>query len=730
MTSRSHLSLLSFAPGAPGQPFLSLLCLLLVGGPLFLLGVVQVLENNVRAFAERQASSIVFRVVLKKGVTQVTAEELALKWRDSGDWDAATVTLADDVFQKIPELEHWMNEAANRLLVTTMPVTVDLQPAGLLTGRADPARLAASLEGNPEVDHVFFDEDGMRWLLHLGGMAADVGLPLRVLFLCLALVGSLVAGIALARAASPESTWVAPDREPSRAAEVAAWLPVASGVVATTALAGVQLLVHAESSLTVVFLTAGQGFFLVFAGLVLAVVTEIARRFGTPGSHFAAQVLLIGLLAWGAAAHPATVQAAATTVRPAASPTVAPLASPEPVAATPEGAADTSATLGADGSALPPASLESLTGAADLGALTMRQRDDLLTTCRGEIELRNKTEQYLRECMTRTNEERARDERSETVSRQKLVAARRDLDVFQRSLSQRYDALRSLRAGLLAAAGVPTVPTGDLAGGAARSRRTVAQCLLTGEARQALSLLDNDRGHFSDARKGVTSLENEERRLEILRTHARQSPEEIRAEIERSRQETLALRAREALILSAPAAPETPPDIQVANASARPAAVPGAAVPAAGSRGVKAGATPEPYRAAPGTLALPGARGDEGYLLLCPAGSLIHAVRDGKVLHAAHMAGMGGLVTLDHGSGLSTLYGELEEGEIGVQAGQAVKAGEILGTAGIVKGYQGRGGVRFEVRKNGTLVKPAEGIPGLTMTGLDNQLLGKKTAQP
>lgn len=709
MTSRSHLSLLALAPGAPNQPFLSLLCLLLVGGPLFLLGVVQVLENNVRAFAEHQSPSIVFRVVLKKGVTEQTAEELALKWRDSGDWDAATVTLADDVFQNIPELEQWMGAGANRLLVTTMPVTVDLQPAGLLTGRADPTRLAASLEGCPEVDRVFFDEDGMRWLLRLERAASEVGLPLRVLFLCLALVGSLVAGIALARAASPGSTWVAPEREPGRAAQVAAWLPVASGVVATTALAGVQLLVNAESSLTAIFLTTGQGFFLVFAGLVLAVVTEIARRFGTPRPHFAIQALLTALLALGATTHAFPAQAAATTVTAASAEAAAPAGS----------AGDTSATLGADRSALPPSTLDSLTGAANLGTLTMRRRDELLTACRDDIDRRNKTEQYLRECMTRTSEERALDERNETVSRQKIVAARRDLDVFQSALSQRYDTLRALRSGLLDAAGVPTVPAGDLAGGAARSRRAVAQHLLAGGAHQALSLLDNDRDHFRDARKSVTALENEERRLEILRTHARQSPEEIRAEIERTRQEILALHAREALILAAPAAPEPPIAVQLATVSARPAAT-----PSAGARVVR-GATPAPYRAVPGTLALPGARGDEGYLLLCPAGSLVHAVREGKVLHAAPMAGLGGLVTLDHGTGLSTLYGELEEGEIGVQVGQTVKAGEILGTAGIVKGYQGRGGVRFEVRKDGNLVKPAEGLPGLTMSDLDNQLLGR-----
>jgi murein DD-endopeptidase MepM/ murein hydrolase activator NlpD len=96
-----------------------------------------------------------------------------------------------------------------------------------------------------------------------------------------------------------------------------------------------------------------------------------------------------------------------------------------------------------------------------------------------------------------------------------------------------------------------------------------------------------------------------------------------------------------------------------------------------------------PYdRPAPGVRPVPGAvvrpfdppahaygPGHRGVDLAAAPGSPVRAVRDGRVSWSGDIDGTG-WVTVDHGGGLATTYGDLE---IAVTAGARVQAGQVLG---------------------------------------------------
>jgi murein DD-endopeptidase MepM/ murein hydrolase activator NlpD len=89
-------------------------------------------------------------------------------------------------------------------------------------------------------------------------------------------------------------------------------------------------------------------------------------------------------------------------------------------------------------------------------------------------------------------------------------------------------------------------------------------------------------------------------------------------------------------------------------------------------------------------------------------GQPIFAAEDGTVISAGYNGGYGNATVIDHGDGLSTLYGH--QSSLGVFSGQSVNRGQqigLVGTTGLSTGCH----LHFEVRVNGAPVDP---VPYLT----------------
>ena len=93
-----------------------------------------------------------------------------------------------------------------------------------------------------------------------------------------------------------------------------------------------------------------------------------------------------------------------------------------------------------------------------------------------------------------------------------------------------------------------------------------------------------------------------------------------------------------------------------------------------------------------------------GIDVLAPAGSEVRAAAPGLAEYAGNgKRGYGTAVVLDHGDGVTTLYGHLAT--IRVQSGETVRAGAVIGTVGR-SGNATTHHLHFELRIDGEPVDP------------------------
>ena len=93
-----------------------------------------------------------------------------------------------------------------------------------------------------------------------------------------------------------------------------------------------------------------------------------------------------------------------------------------------------------------------------------------------------------------------------------------------------------------------------------------------------------------------------------------------------------------------------------------------------------------------------------GVDILAPAGTEVRAASQGRVeTSGAGKRGYGNAVIIDHGEGITTLYGHLAT--IRVQSGETVRAGDGIGTVGR-SGNATTHHLHFELRVDGEAVDP------------------------
>lgn len=98
----------------------------------------------------------------------------------------------------------------------------------------------------------------------------------------------------------------------------------------------------------------------------------------------------------------------------------------------------------------------------------------------------------------------------------------------------------------------------------------------------------------------------------------------------------------------------------------------------------------------------------EGIDIAGALGAPIHAAESGRVDYAGWIRGYGNTLVIDHGGGMTTLYGHMHG--FAVSAGQTVSIGQVVGYVGN-SGFSQGPHLHFEVRVGGAPVNPRQYLP-------------------
>jgi hypothetical protein len=96
-----------------------------------------------------------------------------------------------------------------------------------------------------------------------------------------------------------------------------------------------------------------------------------------------------------------------------------------------------------------------------------------------------------------------------------------------------------------------------------------------------------------------------------------------------------------------------------------------------------------------------------GIDIAAPKGTPVYATAEGIVMSTSYESGLGNVIIIDHGQGLSTTYGHLSK--VMVPRGYKVKRGEEIGLVGST-GYSTGPHLHYEVHTNGRAVDPSDYI--------------------
>ena len=107
------------------------------------------------------------------------------------------------------------------------------------------------------------------------------------------------------------------------------------------------------------------------------------------------------------------------------------------------------------------------------------------------------------------------------------------------------------------------------------------------------------------------------------------------------------------------------------------------------------------YRSSPGGI---GSTNHKGIDIGAPSGTPIYAAADGVVKLSGWYSGYGYCLIINHGGGVTTIYGHQRQAPI-VKKGQQVKAGQLVGYVGSTGNSTGPH-LHFQYEKNGVPLNP------------------------
>jgi murein DD-endopeptidase MepM/ murein hydrolase activator NlpD len=160
----------------------------LLFAPLFALGLVMIAQTNTRLSMLALEGDLVFRVLLRQGVSRESAASLAVDMELAPEWRDARVVPPTDLFENVEEIRDWLAREGRESVSRRVPHTIDVRPERALQDSEALFQAIAKLRGEAIVDNVFADEARLGELgrLYRGGLRL-LGL-LKFVFFCFCLV--------------------------------------------------------------------------------------------------------------------------------------------------------------------------------------------------------------------------------------------------------------------------------------------------------------------------------------------------------------------------------------------------------------------------------------------------------------------------------------------------------------------------------------------------------------